>query len=140
MTKGDCELDAERFVIWVSSFVIRASSFFNDAFSQCVKNRGFLLSDFLSDKNKLGAVGLERLQLPAAGHEIEKLRAIAEADETFCPEHARGQAVREALETSARKSLVRSKRERFELELMLYRTIVPDRLGSARCEQSPQSG
>src|SRR6266516_1925337 len=101
------------------SFVMRASSFFNDAFSQCAKDRRFFRSDFFSDKDKFGAIRLERLQLPAPGDEIEKVRAIGEAHEAFCPNHSRGKTICKSFKAIARKSVVRPQRERIEFELML---------------------
>src|SRR5438128_12407281 len=101
------------------SFVMRASSFFNDAFSQCAKDRRFFRSDFFSDKDKFGAIRFERLQLPAPGDEIEKVRAIGEAHEAFCPNHSRGKTICKSFKAIARKSVVRPKRERLEFELML---------------------
>src|SRR5438034_3544438 len=96
------------------SFVI-----FDGAFIQRAENPLFFHVDFSSDKDQFGATCLERLQVPAAGDEIEKLRAIREANKAFCPNHARGQAVGEAFEAIARKCFIGTKRERLELELML---------------------
>src|SRR5437899_3235135 len=101
----------ERAVIW-------ASSFFSDAFIQRVENPFFFRSDFFPDKDQLGPIALKRFQFPPSGDEIEKLRAIGQANEAFCPNHARRQAVCEARKAIARKSFVRTERERFEIELM----------------------
>ena len=98
--------------------MLMTSSFFSDAFIERVENRLFFRSDALSDEDQFSAICLERLQLPAAGDEIEKLRAIGQANEAFCPNHARWQAVCEACKAIARKSFVRTERERFEIELM----------------------
>ena len=91
------------------------------------------------------------LQFPAARHEIEKLRAIGEADETLRANHARRQAICKAFETIARKNFAGSECERFEFRLMpvfavaaifLSRPIPNNSSGSicnARCEQLPRS-
>ena len=55
-----------------------------------MKNRRFFSSDPFPDEDQFGAMRLEWFQLPAAGHEIEKLHAIEKADETFRPKHALG--------------------------------------------------
>src|SRR4029453_19640740 len=57
-------------------------------------------------------------QFPAARHEIEKLRAIGEADETLRANHARRQAICKAFETLARTNFAGSECERFEFGLM----------------------
>src|SRR5215216_6407767 len=101
------------FVIGHSGFVI-----FNDAFIQCAKDRLLLLGDFLTDKDQLSSIGLERFQFPAARREIEKLRATGEADETLRANDARGQAICKVLETIARKNFTGCECERFEFGLM----------------------
>src|SRR6266404_4263288 len=84
-----------------------------------MKDCRFLLGDFPPNENELGSIGLERFQVPAPCDEIEQLRAIGEAHETFSPKHAGRQAVHETFETIARKNLIGIERERFEFELML---------------------
>ena len=105
---------------------------------------------FFADKNKLCSLGFKWLQFPAARHEIEKLRAIGEADETLRANQARRQAIRKAFETIARKNFAGSECERFEFRLMLgvaavrffspvrFRTKVLDQSCNARCEQLPR--
>src|SRR5215472_4062059 len=120
MTKIERELDADRLVIWVSSF-LRHSSFviFSDALVQRAEDRLSFRSDFFPDKNQLSPRGLKRLQVPPTCDEIEQLRAIGEANETFRPKHARGQTFCKAFETIAGESFIGTERERFEIELML---------------------
>src|SRR6266513_3026041 len=117
MTKTERELDADRFVIWVSSF-LRPSSFFNDAFSQCAKDRGFFRSDFFPDENQLCLGRLKRFQVPAAGDKIEKVRAIGEAYEAFCPNHRREETICKSFKAIPRKSFFRAEREPLELQVM----------------------
>src|SRR4029450_2390972 len=88
-------------------------------FFQGLNNRRFLGGNFIADKNELGLRGLERFQIPASGTEIEKLRAVLEAHETFSAMHVRGQTIREALEAIAREIFVGGEYERFEVGLML---------------------
>src|SRR5206468_956812 len=73
-------------------------------------------------------------QLPPASHEIEKLRAVGEADETLRPDHVRGQSAHETFETIARESFIGGECERFELWLVLMlggRDLSPPRLRDA---------
>ena len=72
-----------------------------------------------SNKHDFRAIEFKWLQFPAARHEIEKLRAIGEADETLRANHARRQAIRKAFETIARENFAGSECERFEFRLML---------------------
>ena len=129
-------LIASSFAVWFRALLER------------VKNRRFFRSDFLADKNQLRPIGIERLQVPAASDEIEKLRAILEANEALRPKNARGQSVRETFEAIAGESFVRTECERLELWLMFMlgrrdlflqatagcQTKVRDRSGSALCE------
>ena len=106
---------------------------------------------FFPMKHQFRAIGFKWLQFPAAGHEIEKLRAIGEADETLGANDARRQAICKAFETIARKNFAGSECERFEFRLMLvfrsvrffsrvqFQTTVPDQSCNARCEQLPRS-
>ena len=71
-----------------------------------MKNRRFFPSDPFPDKHQFGAICLERFQLPAASDEIEKLHAIGKADETFRPDHVRGQSVRKTFEAIAGENVV----------------------------------
>ncbi|OLE42643.1 MAG: hypothetical protein AUI36_24195 [Cyanobacteria bacterium 13_1_40CM_2_61_4] len=103
------------------SFDLRPSCFFisTRAFIQRVENCFFFRSDFFPDKNQLGPISLKRFQVPAAGDEIEKLRRIGQADEAFCANHARRQAICKSLKTVARKNFIGTECERFELRLMI---------------------
>ena len=106
-------------IIPASSFLRHSCFvFFSNAFIQRAENRGFFRSDFFADKNKLGAGALKRFEVPTARHEIKKLRAIREANEAFGADHVRGKSVREMFKTIARQTLIRTERERFELEMM----------------------
>src|SRR4029453_7799726 len=89
------------------------------ALFHCINDRRFLSPDAFPDKNQLSFSSFKRFQLPTAGHEIEKLRAVGETDETFRPNHARGQSVHETFEAVAGKNVVRAECERFEFWLML---------------------
>src|SRR6476660_2861489 len=102
------------------SFVIRHSCFVirSDTFTQRAENCLFSRSDLFPDKDKLGPLRLKCLQFPAACYEIEKLRAIGEADETLGANHARRQAICKAFETISRKNFAGSECERFEFRLM----------------------
>src|SRR5262245_5908301 len=102
------------------SFDIRHSYFviFRSAFIKRAQNGLFFGSDVPPDKHQFRAIGFKWLQFPAAGHEIEKLPAIGEADETLAANDPTGQASCKFLETSARKNLVGSECERFEFMLM----------------------
>ena len=102
---------------------VPASSFliwplFNGAIIGRPENCLSYQSDIFSDENKLRLIKLEWLEFPAASHEIEKLRAIAKANEAFRPDHVRGQRVCEIFETIAKESSIRAERERSELWLM----------------------
>src|SRR5262245_22409391 len=101
-----------------SRFVIRASSFFNNASIQRVNNRLFPQNDVPPNEDQFRAIGFKRLQFPASSHEIEKLRTIGKADETFRANHARRQAICKAFETIAGKNFAGSECERFEFRLM----------------------
>ena len=85
---------ASSFAVWFRALLERA------------KNRRFFRSDFLADENQLRSIGIEWFQLPAAGDEIEKLHAIGKADETFRPDHPRGQSVRKTFEAIAGENVV----------------------------------
>src|SRR6266496_631915 len=98
MTKTERELDVDHFVIWISSF-------FSDAFIERVENRLFFRSDALSDEDQFSAICLERLQLPAAGDEIEKLRAIGQANEAFCRTTLGGRPFAKRAKQSREKAL-----------------------------------
>ena len=58
---------------------------------------------FSPDDHQFRAIEFKWLQFPAARHEIEKLRAIGEADETLGANHARRQAIYKAFENRAKK-------------------------------------
>src|SRR4026209_1569755 len=104
-------------------FVIRASSFFRHssfvivylAFIQRAENLRFFCSDIFPDKDQFGAIGFKRFQRPAASHKIEKLRAVAKANEALRPDHVRGQGVCETFDTIAKEGSIGAERERFEL-------------------------
>src|SRR5512132_4300613 len=102
------------------SFGIRHSCFviWSRASIQCTENRRFFRVEFFADENELSSLRLKRLQFPAARHEIEKLRAIGEAEETLRANHARRQAICKAFETIARKNFAGNECERFEFGLM----------------------
>ena len=97
------------FVLRYSSFVILTAAFMKRA-EDCL----FFHSDVLSDDHQFRAIEFKWLQFPAARDEIEKLRAIGEADETLRANHARRQAICKAFETIARKNFAGSECERFE--------------------------
>src|SRR5215471_15787019 len=90
----------------------------NLAFFQGTDDRVFFRYHFLPNKHQLSPLRLKRLHFPAARHEIEKLPAIGEADETLGANHARRQAICKAFETIARKNFAGSECERFEFRLM----------------------
>jgi hypothetical protein len=71
---------------------------------ECAEDRWFLRRDFFADKDQVCAIRLERLQVPASGHEIEKLRTIRKKHEAFRPMHVRGQTVGKAFKAIAGKS------------------------------------
>src|SRR6476646_489684 len=91
---------------------------FAGAFIQRAEDCLFLGGDIFSDENQLGPISLKRLHVPAAGDEIEKLRAVSKADETFRTNDARGEAICEAFERISEKGFIRTECERLELELM----------------------
>ena len=135
-----------------SEFDIRASSFGNVHPSNAPRIADPFRIEFFADENELSPLRLKWLQFPAARHEIEKLRAIGEADETLRANHARRQAICKAFETIARKNFAGNECERFEFRLMLvvfrrmrffsrvqFQTTVPDQSCNARCEQLPRS-
>src|SRR6266480_1439331 len=94
-------------------------SCFNDTITECTHERLLFRCNVLSDKHDFRAIGFKWLQFRAARHEIEKLPAISEADETLGANDARRQAIGKAFETIARKNLAGSECERFEFWLML---------------------
>ena len=96
---------------WLTSHLL-------SAFIQCTENRRSFRSNVSSNKHQFRAIEFKWLQFPAARHEIEKLRAISEADETLRANHARRQAICKAFETIARKNFAGSECERFEFRLM----------------------
>ena len=81
-------------------------------------DRLFFRSNFPPDEHQFRAIEFKWLQFPAARHEIEKLRAIGEADEAFRANHARRQAIRKVFEAIARKNFAGSECERLEFRLM----------------------
>src|ERR1041384_7277151 len=95
------------------------SSSFSNTFVQRAEDCLLLRRDVFSDEDQFVAICIERLQFPAAGDEIEKLRAIFEANEAFCPYHSRGKVMCETFETIAVKCFIGTKSERFEFWLML---------------------
>src|SRR4029077_12221617 len=82
------------------------------------ENRRFFRVEFFADENQLCLARLKWLQFPAARHEIEKLRAVGEADETLGANHVRRQAICKTFETIGRKDFAGSECERFEFRLM----------------------
>src|SRR5262245_25806906 len=79
----------------------RNDSLSKRAFLQCFNNRFFCRWDIFPYKDQLRSARIKRLQLPAAGHEVEKLRAIGKTDETFRPNHAGRQIICEPFKTIA---------------------------------------
>src|SRR5437660_1645974 len=103
------ETRTERVILssfWLrASFVIRASSFvvWTRALTEHAKDCLFLRNDFFPDENKHRLGGLERLQIPASGNKIKKLRPISETHESFRAIHVCRQTIREAFEAVAGK-------------------------------------
>src|SRR6266446_2416375 len=91
---------------------------FDSAFIQRADDHLLFRRNFLPDKHQFGAIEFKWLQFPAARHEIEKLRAISEADETLRANHASRQAICKAFERIARTNFAGSECERFEFRLM----------------------
>src|SRR5437762_5625956 len=81
-------------------------------------NRLFFRRNFFSDKHQLCAIRFKWLQFPTARHEIEKLPAISEADETLGANDARRQGLRKVFKTISRENFAGSECERFEFRLM----------------------
>src|SRR5439155_3990917 len=94
------------------------SSFIRCAFLKRVKDRRFLRRNLLAYENELSPRRFERLQLPAAGNKVKELRAVPKEHKAFRAIYARGQSVRESLETIALECFIGCKRERLELRLM----------------------
>ena len=94
------------FVVWVRARFERA------------EDRWFLGRDFFADEDQVRTIRLERLQVPAAGHKIEKLRTIRKKHEAFRPMHTCGQTVCKAFKEIVRKSFVGAECERLEFGLM----------------------
>src|SRR6266550_51857 len=89
------------------------------ALTEHAKDCLFLRSDFFSNENKRRLVGVERLQIPASGNKIKKLRPISETHESFRAIHVWRQTVRETFEAVAGKNFPGAECERLELRLML---------------------
>ena len=102
------------------SFDIRHSCFFifDSAFIQRAQDGLFFRRDVPPDEHQFRSICLKWLEFPAAGHEIEKLRAIGEADEALGANDAAWQATYKVFETIARESFIGSKSERFQFMLM----------------------
>src|SRR5262249_19136219 len=95
----------------------------------------FFRSDVLPDKHQFGAIRFKLLEFPAARHEIEKLRAIGEADKPLCANHVRWQPICKVLETITPKNFPGSECEIFELRLMLVSRLCDLSLASDSKQQ-----
>jgi len=103
----------------LQSFGIRHSFvIFDGALIERVEDCLLFRCYIFSDEDQFAAIRIKRLEFPAASDEIEKLRAIYEANEAFCPNHSRRKVVREMFETIAGKCFIGTKSERFEFRMM----------------------
>src|SRR5437763_12925467 len=100
--------------------ITRAScSCLNDTITECAQDYLLFRCNVLSDKHHFRAIGFKWLQLPAARHEIEKLPAISEADETLGANDARRQGLHKVFKTISREKFAGSECEIFKFWLML---------------------